>query len=249
MTDASALIFLKESLQFVNYSPVDIHTLKESLCRLERLYSTVRFKLKNQPIVSQTNVAIEWEMHCSGGDNRSALPASLILSGSDFMRLTKQNDPSHQTVESIDLYFDPRPFAQLQQQANMSATRYQRSGLSFELSLQISQHVESLMQTEKLYLQSELNLTKLAKLAGLHPNHVSQAINQQFNLSFTHWVSRYRVQAAKLLLKDPSYLQHSVLDIAFAVGFNSKSVFYTAFKQLFGVTPNQFRKQPITPIN
>ncbi len=234
--DAKALAFLRESFKFVNYSPIDIDTLRTSLNSLEQVYSTVQFQLKNQPVISQGTAAIEWEMQCSNGDSGTSLPPSLVLSGSDFIRL------SNETVQSIDLYFDPTPFAQILQHMNTSSTRYQRSGLSFDLSLQISKHVETLMQSEKLYLLSDLSLSKLAKLADLHPNHVSQAINQQFNLSFTHWVSKYRVQAAKQLLKDPSHQQHSILDIAFSVGFNSKSVFYSAFKQCFGITPNQFRK-------
>lgn len=238
--DAKALTFLRESLKFVNYSPIDIGILQTSLNSLEQVYSTVQFQLKNQPVVSQDTAAIEWDMHCSNGDSGTSLPPSLVLSGSDFIRI------SNETVESIDLYFDPTPFAQILQHMNTSSVRYQRSGLSFDLSLQISQHVESLMQSEKLYLLSDLSLSKLAKLAGFHPNHVSQAINQQLNLSFTHWVSKYRVQAAKQLLEDPSHQQHSVLDIAFSVGFNSKSVFYAAFKQCFGITPNQFRKQHCT---
>ncbi len=234
--DAKALAFLRESFEFVNYSPVDIDSLKMSLNCLEQVYSTVQFQLKNQPIVNQGTAAIEWEMQCSNGDSGTPLPPSLVLSGSDFIRL------SNDTVQSIDLYFDPTPFAQILQHMNTSPARYKRSGISFDLSLKISQHVETLMQSERLYLQSELSLSKLAKLAGLHPNHVSQAINQQFNLSFTHWVSQYRVQAAKRLLEDPSHQQYSVLDIAFSVGFNSKSVFYSAFKQCCGITPNQFRK-------
>ena len=235
--DAKALAFLRDSFKYVNYSPVDIDSLKMSLNSLEQVYSTVQFQLKSQPIVNLATAAIEWEMQCSNGDTGTSLPPSLVLSGSDFIRLT--ND----TVQSIDLYFDPTPFAQVLQHMNTSSTRYQRSGLSFDVSLQISRHVETLMQSEHLYLQSELSLSKLAKCAGLHPNHVSQAINQQFNLSFAHWVSQYRVQAAKRLLEDPSHQQNSILDIAFSVGFNSKSVFYSAFKQCFGVTPSQFRKQ------
>jgi len=235
--DAKALAFLRESFKYVNYSPVDIDSLKVTLDSLEQAYSSVQFQLRNQPVVNQGTAAIEWEMQCSNGDTGITLPPVIVLSGSDFIRI------SNDKVQSIDLYFDPTPFAQVLQSQNINPKRYQRSGLSFDLSLQISQHVESLMQSERLYLQNELNLSKLAKHAGLHPNHVSQAINQQFNVSFTHWVSQHRVQAAKRLLEDRSHQQYSVLDIAFSVGFNSKSVFYSAFKQCFGITPNQFRKQ------
>ncbi|MBV1921863.1 MAG: hypothetical protein KUG73_14390, partial [Pseudomonadales bacterium] len=135
--DAKALAFLRESFKFVNYSPIDIDTLQTSLNSLEQVYSSVQFQLKNQPVVNQATVAIEWEMQCSNGDSETSLPPSLVLSGSDFIRL------SNDTVQSIDLYFDPTPFAQILQHMKTSSTRYQRSGLSFELSLKISQHIET----------------------------------------------------------------------------------------------------------
>lgn len=236
---AVAISFLKDSLQYVDHCPIDKDLIETSLEQLERVYTNVTFQHKNQPIISNNAVAIEWEMRCQSEDKDSPLPSTMTFGGSDFIRL------SDDRIQSIDLYFDPSPFISIQKQLATTATRYKRTGISFDISQQISHHIDQLMQSERLYLQSDLTLSRLAAIANVHPNHVSQAINQQFKVSFNHWLSGYRIRYAESLLTDPGQQQLSVLDIAFAVGFNSKSVFYTAFKQRFGVTPNQYRQQAV----
>ena len=46
----------------------------------------------------------------------------------------------------------------------------------------------------------------------------------------------------KALLSDLDGQSNAVLDIAFKVGFNSNSAFYTAFRKYVGKTPAQFRR-------
>ena len=48
------------------------------------------------------------------------------------------------------------------------------------------------------------------------------------------------------MLESSDYVSTTITDIYLQVGFNSKSVFYTFFKKLEGITPTQCR-QNITP--
>lgn len=237
--DAKALAFLRESLSYVQYSPLDIGQIQKSLMGLEDLYPKVSFCLKNQPISNNQSIAIEWEMRCHSDKVQLNIPEKLTLTGSDFIHITGSQ------IKSIDLYFDPTPFAKMLRQHESMAGRYQRSGLTPQIAQEIAAHAERLMQNEQLYLRNNLTLATLANIVGIHSNHLSQAINQQRNRSFNHWLSGYRIQAAVDMLQTPSMLQRSILDIALSVGFNSKSVFYSAFKASMGVTPSQFRKSYI----
>jgi AraC-like DNA-binding protein len=44
------------------------------------------------------------------------------------------------------------------------------------------------------------------------------------------------------MLKDQAMKNITITEIYLAVGFNSKSVFYTFFKKLEGVTPTKYRQ-------
>jgi AraC-like DNA-binding protein len=53
-------------------------------------------------------------------------------------------------------------------------------------------------------------------------------------------IKQQRIESAKAALA--AYPDKTVLDIALAAGFNSKSTFNTAFRQHAGMTPTQFRR-------
>ena len=57
------------------------------------------------------------------------------------------------------------------------------------------------------------------------------------------------MQEAKTILSDGKDSPKSILDVSFAVGFNSNSAFYAAFKKATGVTPAQFRRSIIKSVN
>ena len=118
--------------------------------------------------------------------------------------------------------------------------KYESSTLSAEQATYTQQRLLTLMETEKPYLQGKLTLPQLAKQLNITPNNLSQIINERLERNFFDFVNQYRIEEAKkLLLADE---QRTVLDIALAAGFNSKSGFYKVFKQQIGLTPSAFRK-------
>ncbi len=101
--------------------------------------------------------------------------------------------------------------------------------------------IKRLFEVEKIYQNENLSLNKLAELTHLSAHQLSELINTQFQLSFSKLVRQYRINAAKAMLIDEP--RASVLSVGLAVGFNSQSNFYVAFKEFTGVVPGQFRKQ------
>jgi AraC-like DNA-binding protein len=74
-------------------------------------------------------------------------------------------------------------------------------------------------------------------------NHLSQAINAGFGVSFYDYVNGYRVRQAADILCCGDTESNGILDVALAVGFNSTSTFYAAFKKITGQTPAQYRRE------
>ncbi|MBN1163187.1 MAG: helix-turn-helix domain-containing protein [Candidatus Krumholzibacteriota bacterium] len=101
----------------------------------------------------------------------------------------------------------------------------------------------SLMEEERLYLDPDLTLKKLAGELKIHYNQLSRIINERFSVGFSDYINRYRVSAAKEILSDPALQGKTILDIMYDCGFYSKSTFNTAFKKFTGLTPSKFRKR------
>jgi AraC-like DNA-binding protein len=113
-------------------------------------------------------------------------------------------------------------------------------------SREIRKHAAKLlrfMREQKPYLDANLSLATLGASLNMSKETLSQVVNRELNLNFNAFLNQYRVEEAKALLKDPAQNQFVILKIAYDVGFNSKSSFNAAFRQLTGMTPTQYRKK------
>ena len=117
--------------------------------------------------------------------------------------------------------------------------KYEKSALGDEQLAQLANKIETVMRDEQLYRDPNLSLSVLAKQISARPNYVSQTLNTNLGANFFDYVNTWRVKEAQTLLTSSS---DTVLDIAFAVGFNTRSSFYTAFKRYAGTTPSAWRK-------
>ena len=103
--------------------------------------------------------------------------------------------------------------------------------------------LDHLMTKQKHYENEDLSLAITADLLGLTSHQLSELINTHHGYSFPRFVREHRIKAAKyLLVSDP---KASVLSISMMTGFKSQSAFYTAFKELTGISPGSFRGQHI----
>jgi len=106
--------------------------------------------------------------------------------------------------------------------------------------------LSELMRIQQPYIDSELNLIKLAELINMTPHQLSYIINTGFNENFFRFVNNYRVGKAKELLLKEEMNKLSILGIAFESGFNSKTSFNNTFKKITGLTPSEFKKSGST---
>lgn len=99
------------------------------------------------------------------------------------------------------------------------------------------------MEQDQVYRDGELKLEQLAERLAMSGHELSQLINDACGANFQDYLNRYRVEALKLALHDAGQAGTSILDLALASGFNSKSALNRAFKKHTGVTPSEFRSQ------
>lgn len=105
--------------------------------------------------------------------------------------------------------------------------------------------IVTLIINEKLYLEPDFSLSKLAKLMGQSTQKVSSVINQYAKRNFNDFINYYRIQDAKKLLSNTESEKFTISSIAYDTGFSSLSSFNSAFKKFEGSTPSTFRKSHI----
>lgn len=102
--------------------------------------------------------------------------------------------------------------------------------------------LKQLMEQDKLFQNEELKLKSLAVQLDLSGHQLSELINREFGKGFSRFIREYRVkEAQRILIDEPSA---SVLSVGLSVGFTSQSNFYTAFREITGITPGKYRKDP-----
>ncbi len=118
--------------------------------------------------------------------------------------------------------------------------KYEKSrlgGLNLDGTLK---QLDVLMREKHLYRDENLTLVQLASAMQMAVQQ-SEAINKGLGKNFYQFINEYRIEAAcQTLIAEP---EKNILDVAFSVGFNSKSVFNRVFTQLKTVTPSEFRRR------
>lgn len=106
---------------------------------------------------------------------------------------------------------------------------------------ELMERINSMMEQQRLYLNSDLNLAYLANELGLNRNYVSDCINSQTGGSFTQYVTNYRIEHAKNLLRNKPDMKIS--DVWMYCGFTNEASFFRTFKSVTGMTPKEWTSQ------
>jgi AraC-like DNA-binding protein len=111
-----------------------------------------------------------------------------------------------------------------------------------------TEHIEGAARFHEVLGYIEANLTgrctlsELADVANLHPTYFSTTFTRTMGENPTTYVNRRRIEWAKRLLRDT---RAPLQEVASTVGFCDAYYFSRIFKRLTGITPGQFRNQPV----
>jgi len=101
-------------------------------------------------------------------------------------------------------------------------------------------HIES-------HLDEDMTLDELARVACFSKFHFSRVFAAMTGETLFQFISRIRLEkAAALLVGD---MNKSITDIAFQVGFSDISIFSRNFKQYFGISAAEYRKNKLSNIS
>ncbi len=133
---------------------------------------------------------------------------------------------------------DSSVFDWLYERSLQSSARTEREPVAADLMVRI----EETIKDPKTYTDANLTISRFAKRLSVPARSVSIAVNDGMGLTFSQLLSQTRINAAKEMIGSSAEESKSVLEIAYAVGFGSKSNFNKEFKRQTGMTPTEFRR-------
>ncbi len=94
----------------------------------------------------------------------------------------------------------------------------------------------------KVYLEPELTIKKLAEKCNTNRTYLSIVINEKYNSNFNTFINTLRIEEAKRILSNNHNGNIPLKELYQMLGFNSYSTFNEAFKKCIGVTPAFYLK-------
>lgn len=118
--------------------------------------------------------------------------------------------------------------------------KYVKNALEEDWAKSCLDKLDRLMQTEKMYMDPELTLDKLAQTLAVSRGVLSQLLNDYLRVNFYDYINRFRVEEVKRLVLGSEKQHLTLVGLAFEAGFSSKTSFYRVFKRFTQMTPSEF---------
>ncbi|WP_298902935.1 AraC family transcriptional regulator [uncultured Psychroserpens sp.] len=103
--------------------------------------------------------------------------------------------------------------------------------------------VDIFLEEKKGYCRPELSLSILANDINTTTNKLSWVLNNIYKKTFYELVNEYRVKDFLERIDNNNHKELTLISIALDVGFNSKSTFYKAFKEITKMTPSEYIRE------
>lgn len=118
--------------------------------------------------------------------------------------------------------------------------KYANSGVTPAMATDIHQRLVHFMEKEKLFTEPDLSLSMLSDKIQVHPNYLSQVINEKERKTFFEYINALRIAEFQRLVALPSNRQFTIMGLAYDCGFNSKSSFNKNFRKVTGLSPSAY---------
>lgn len=102
--------------------------------------------------------------------------------------------------------------------------------------------IQSAIDYMEEHLNEDLQIETLANVAALSPFYFQRLFSRLVNKTVYDYIKMRKLSKASEILKSTNT---RIVDIAMEYGFSSHSNFTRAFKETFGLTPEQYRADPV----
>ena len=153
--------------------------------------------------------------------------------------LSKKEKEIRRIVQEYETYLKDKKEALQQQGGDAEKTLKQNDAVE-----KLLYDFQQLLESEKIYRRQGLDIDTAAKMLNSNRNYLSRAINQTKQQNFVEYINLYRVEEAVEIIREQSRggNNYTIQAISEMAGFNNRTSFYAAFKQVVGVTPMEYKK-------
>lgn len=125
-----------------------------------------------------------------------------------------------------------------------SRKKYSNKKLSSTVTKYIEKGLQEYLIEKKIFVNPRLKISDVANILGISTHELSEYLNDVQKVSYPNYIKRLRVEEAKRLLMEINNL--SVEGVGFEAGFNSRSSFFSTFKNLTHVTPTAYKRSKMS---
>ena len=93
------------------------------------------------------------------------------------------------------------------------------------------------------FLRKGYGIKDLSAETDIPAHHLSALINQEYEMNFSDFLNRYRVEYVKARMGQPEWRQLTLEGLALEAGFSNRTTFFRAFTKLTGCTPSEYLAQ------
>ncbi|WP_027413929.1 helix-turn-helix domain-containing protein, partial [Aquimarina muelleri] len=150
---------------------------------------------------------------------------------------------NNDVVETLDKEFsveDKKTNRKEFSKINVSNEKYVKSGLNEDKASKIYNNLKKLMEDSSYYKKQEITLVELSRVLKVHPNHLSQVINEMEGKNFYNYINSLRIKEFIKMASIPENKKYTMISLAYDCGFSTKSTFNKHFKLQTGKTPTSF---------
>jgi len=127
--------------------------------------------------------------------------------------------------------------------------KYAHSSLKETEAKRIEDALQTIMQKDKLFLDSDLTIDTLANKLGTSRHHLSQVLNERIRKTYGDYITDLRLEESRRRLSNRADFRFTIAAIALDSGFSSVSSFNDVFKKRYGMTPSKFRDEHLNKMS